>query len=233
VGFVSRIFCLFSLLSFVLVSVQCGSDSNSSPVMTTARCDSGTSASQPVTSAPAIFPLVRLSADTFTNSTSQHATEVEPDSFAWGQTIVAAFQVGRINDGGAADIGYAISNNGGATWRSGMLPGLTTFECSGTNSAVSDAAVIYDAAHSVWLISALPISATNIQVAVNRSTDGGATWSKPVIVANGANLDKDWMEPTNDQTQKETYRRSPFSAWITGQLCRKTYAKLGQRTRDS
>ena len=173
--FVARSFCLASLGGFVFISVQCGSGSGSSPFMTqpAPRCDSGTSPSQALASAPAIVPLLKLSADTFTNASSQHATEVEPSSFAWGQTIVVAFQVARIFGGGGADIGYAISNDGGATWQSGMLPGLTTFECSGANSAVSDTVVIYDAAHDVWLISSLPISANSTQVAVNRSADGG------------------------------------------------------------
>jgi len=36
-------------------------------------------------------------------STSQHGTEVEPDTFAFGSTIVAAFRVGRSFDGGAPD----------------------------------------------------------------------------------------------------------------------------------
>ena len=107
------------------------------------------------------MPLVKLSADTFSNTTSQHTTEVEPDSYSWGQTIIAAFQVGRISGGGAADVGYAISTDDGATWQNGLLPGLTTFECSGKNSAVSDTAVVYDAAHTTWLIASLPISSTS------------------------------------------------------------------------
>src|SRR5439155_9360126 len=117
----------------------CGSDS-SSPIQVPplGQCSSSTNPGQPFTSAPAIVTLVNLSTDTFTNSTSQHATEVEPGSYAFGSTIVAAFQVGRISGGGAADIGYAMSNDGGTTWQSGLLPGLTTFECSGTSSAVSD-----------------------------------------------------------------------------------------------
>ena len=102
---------------------------------------------------PTTTPLVQLSTDTFTNASSQHATEVEPGSFAFGNTIIVSFQVGRIAGGGGADIGYAISNDGGATWQSGLLPGLTTFQGGGTNSAVSDTNPIYDAAHGVWMIS--------------------------------------------------------------------------------
>src|SRR5689334_18448321 len=56
-------------------------------------------------------PLTRLSTDTFSNSSSQHKTEVEPDTFVSGSTIVSAFQVGRIFSGGASDIGWATSNN--------------------------------------------------------------------------------------------------------------------------
>jgi hypothetical protein len=67
-------------------------------------------------------PLTRVSFDTFTNPTSQHRTEVEPDTFAFGQTIVGAFQVGRFFDGGGSAIGFATSTNGGATWTSGFLP---------------------------------------------------------------------------------------------------------------
>ena len=44
--------------------------------------------------------LVKLSTDTFHNSDSDHHTEVEPDTFAWGSTIVTGFQVARIPDGG-------------------------------------------------------------------------------------------------------------------------------------
>ena len=74
--------------------------------------------------ASANVPLTRVSADPFTNPTSQHATEVEPDTFANGSTVVAAFQVGRFFDGGATDIGFARSTDGGATWDApGFLPG--------------------------------------------------------------------------------------------------------------
>src|SRR5262249_45196733 len=102
--------------------------------------------------ASATAPLTRVSADPFTNSTSQHATEVEPDTFANGATVVAAFQVGRFFNGGATDIGFVRSGDGGTTWGpAGFLPGMTF--SSGAASPfqrVSDASVAYDAAHSTW-----------------------------------------------------------------------------------
>src|SRR6476620_7406896 len=75
--------------------------------------------------ASANVPLSQISTDPFTNSTSQHRTEVEPDTYAFGSTIVSAFQVGRIFGGGSANIGFATSNNSGGTWIGGFLPGIT------------------------------------------------------------------------------------------------------------
>ena len=74
--------------------------------------------------AMANVPLTQVSADPFTNSTSQHATEVEPDTFANGATVVGAFQVGRFFNGGATDVGFVRSGDGGAHWDApGFLPG--------------------------------------------------------------------------------------------------------------
>jgi hypothetical protein len=152
---------------------------------------------------PATVPLVKLSTDTFTNSTSQHATEVEPDSFAFGQTIVTAFQVGRIKNGGASDIGFATSTDGGVTWQNGFLPGLTTFQGGGTNSAVSDPAVAYDALRGLWMISSLTIATgavnSSTQVVVSTSPDG-LNWSNPVAVSHTPNPDKDWIVCDNSNT---------------------------------
>src|SRR5947199_3101861 len=81
---------------------------------------------------------VQISSDPFTNSTSQHRTEVEPDTFAFGSTIVAALQVGRFFDGGASDIGWATSTDGGTTWSNGLLSGITKFQGSGPYDRFSD-----------------------------------------------------------------------------------------------
>src|SRR5438270_659434 len=73
--------------------------------------------------AHAAIAQTQIMTDPFTNTTSQHKTVVEPDTFAYGSTIVAAAQEGRFNDGGGSDIGYSTSTDGGATWTQGTLPG--------------------------------------------------------------------------------------------------------------
>src|SRR5438067_1890088 len=104
--------------------------------------------------------VVQLSSDPFTNATSQHRTQVEPDSFSYGSTIVAAFQSGRFFDGGSSDIGWATSADGAATGHNGFLPGITKFQGGGPYDRVSDPSVAYDPKHNAWLISSLAIRET-------------------------------------------------------------------------
>ena len=83
--------------------------------------------------------LLQLSSDPYTNTTSQHATELEPDTFSAGSTIVSAFQVGRFFNGGSSNIGFATSTNGGHSWTAGFLPASTVFATpAGTYPRASD-----------------------------------------------------------------------------------------------
>jgi hypothetical protein len=145
--------------------------------------------------------LTQVSTDPFTNTTSQHRTEVEPDTFASGNTIVSAFQVGRFVDGGASGAGFATSTNGGSTWTHGFLPGLTKFQGGGPFDRTSDEAVAFDARHNTWMISSLALTdsggVTGAAVVTSRSTDGGLTWTNPVTTATGGSLDKNWITCDN------------------------------------
>jgi RTX calcium-binding nonapeptide repeat (4 copies) len=128
----------------------------------------------------------QLSHDAGTDFEAQHETQVEPDSTAWGSTIVAVFQSGRFTDGGAEAVGFSTSRNAGRTWQSGRLPG--SFE------RVSDPVVAYDAAHHWWIATSL---ASEESVAVNRSRDG-LKWRAPIeVVANGQKYDKEWIACDN------------------------------------
>ncbi|MFF5289974.1 sialidase family protein [Paractinoplanes globisporus] len=153
-----------------------------------------------MTAAPATanVALTQVSTDPYTDAQAQHQSEVEPDTYAFGSTIVSAFQVGRVSGGGASNIGWARSGDGGSTWTRGYLPGITT-NGGGTFGQASDAAVAFDARHNVWLISSLGISGSTVNVLTSRSTNGGLTWTNPVTTATGAN-DKNWIVCDNTAT---------------------------------
>lgn len=163
---------------------------------------------------PANLAVTRLSTDPYTNTSSQHQTEVEPDSFAFGSTIVMATQVGRFTDGGSSNVGWATSTNNGTSWSNGFLPGTTTFATPpGPFARVSDPSVAFDAKHNVWLIATLPInSAVNgAGVIVNRSTDGGLTWGNPVTVNSGLGTDKEWI--VCDDTSTSLFYGNCYVEW--------------------
>ena len=147
----------------------------------------------------------RLSRDPYTNPESQHETEVEPDSFTFGRTTVATFQVGRRFDGAATNIGYAVTKDNARTWTSGLLPGLTIASIpAGPNARASDPVVAYDAAHRVWLISTLAIDGRTTRLAINRSTDGSvwgnALFAAEEVVSQGIAFDKNWVTCDNTPT---------------------------------
>ena len=160
---------------------------------------------------------LQLSHDLYTNADSQHSTELEPDSYSYGSTIVTAFQAGRFADGGSSNTGWATSTDGGQTWKSGFLPGTTQF-AGGPYTRVSDPAVAYDSKHHTWMISSLaevgsgPTLATHT-VIVSLSTDGGLTWSKPYKVVDGGSTyyDKDWI--TCDTSSTSPYSGNCYVEW--------------------
>jgi hypothetical protein len=154
--------------------------------------------------------LKQISADPFTNSPTsttlydQHKTEVEPDTFAVGSTFVSTFQVGRVFDGGASDIGFSTSTDGGKTFTDGLLPGTTSFSTpTGIYARASDASVAFDAKHGVWIISFLglfPNGTNTVDVLVSRSADG-LHWSNPIAVNNDGHFnDKNWTVCDNSSS---------------------------------
>ena len=141
-----------------------------------------------------------ISADPYTNQSSQHRTQVEPDSFGYGNTVVATFQTGRFNvGGGSSNIGWATTTDAGRTWTTGMLPGTTIYE-GGPWSRISDPSVAYDPLHDVWMISTLTFGmgltpfGSPSGILTSRSTDGGLTWQPPVTTSFSSGFyDKNWI----------------------------------------
>ena len=172
--------------------------------------------------AVALAATTHLSTDPFTqatcaaSTTTNHHTEVEPDTFSNGSTIVAAFQVGRIFDGGACAIGFATSTNNGASWTNGLLPGITKYTGGGTNDRATDPAVAFDAKHGVWMISSLTLTesggAHGTSVVTSRSTDGGLTWPSVVTTENtSSSPDKNWI--VCDNTSTSPFYGNCYTEW--------------------
>ena len=157
--------------------------------------------------AQAAVPLTQIIADPFTNSSSQHQTAVEPDTFAFGSRLVAVSQVGRFFNGGASGIGFSTLDGSGNVVASGVLPGITFQNGNGgTFERVSDPTVAYDARRNVWLVSSIPltVNVTVPDVFVSRSTDGGLTFGNPIAIVHGRipspDLDKNWTACDNTPT---------------------------------
>jgi hypothetical protein len=147
--------------------------------------------------------IIQISADPFTNPLAAHMTEVESDNFAYGQTMVGVFQVGRYHDSGAGstDIGWSTTTDAGQTWKIGFLPGITSQDVTPRfpYMRVTDPAVAFDAKHHVWMIVSLPNGTSHGQTTylvpiVSRSPDG-LHWQYPVHVApdSGDFMDKPWI----------------------------------------
>lgn len=164
--------------------------------------------------------LTQISSDPYTNTTSYHATEVEPDTFSFGSTIVATFQEGRFQDGGASNVGWATSSDGGTTWTHGNLPGITKIDNpANPYDRDTDPSVAFDAKHGVWMISSLPLlqvtgGVLGAAVVVSRSTNGGTTWGNPVTVAAATgtqNFDKNWT--VCDDTSSSPFYGNCYTQW--------------------
>jgi len=174
--------------------------------------------------------LTQISVDTYTNTTSQHKTQVEPDTFSFGSTIVSAQQTGRFFDGGASNIAWSTSANNGGAWTTGNLPGITKHDNpANPYDRVSDPAVAYDAEHNVWMVSTLAILEVSggikgQAVLTSRSTNGGTTWSNPVTVVTAGrngNVDKNWI--ACDNTPSSPFYGNCYTEWDDNGLGNQLY----------
>jgi hypothetical protein len=160
-------------------------------------------------------PLKRVSMDRYTNITSFHSTEVEPDTYSFGNTVMGVFQTGRFSDGGSSNIGYAVSTDGGGSWRRGFLPATTVFaNPPGPWSRATDPSVAYDAAHDVWMVNILAMAGTTGKdILVSRSTNGGLNFGSPVTVASagGGFYDKNWI--TCDNSPGSPHYGNCYTEW--------------------
>jgi hypothetical protein len=162
----------------------------------------------------------QISADPFASPNgAEPDTEVEPDVAIDPNdpdVVVAVFQQGRFDtSGGCVDPGFATSQDGGATWTTGSLPGLTV-AVGGPFDRASDPAVAIGADGAVYA-QTLPFDVRDCRsgLAVQRSDDHGVSFNAPVLVQDDSSCsvfnDKNWIAV-------DTFPGSPhhgrvYSAW--------------------
>src|SRR5262249_14431180 len=122
-------------------------------------------------------------------SVSFSSAEVEPSidvNPTNPDNLIAVWQQDRWSDGGSRGLYSAYSNDGGTTWNSVELPGLVLCDnAQGPFERATDPWVTFapdGAAYAIGIAfdSDPAIFGGNHAVTVNKSTDGGKTWSPPV-----------------------------------------------------
>src|SRR5256714_13116702 len=138
----------------------------------------------------------------------QPDTEIEPSiavNPANPKNVVTVYQEGRIADGGDATNGFATSTDGGKSWRTGELPGLTTYPGQGGVFERASDAVVAFGPNNVVYANSLVFDFNNNDglrsgIAVNVSKDGGLHWGPPVLLQDdllGGLNDKNWIVVDN------------------------------------
>ena len=150
------------------------------------------------------------------------ATQSEVSSAAFGRNIVVTFNDSTgihvsPNPNGPGLIvdqvllsSFATSNDGGATWTRGSIP-----PAAGADATFGDPSVAVDR-HGNFFFANLADDATGHgTIAVNRSSDGGRTWSDGVTVQVDDASDKEWIAVGPDPTVKN--RDNVYVTWTSFQ----------------
>lgn len=144
-------------------------------------------------------------------------TLVEPDiavSPKNAKYAVAAAHDCRFPDGGAVDISYAWTHDGGKSWHHAPMPGITK-AAGGTWDRASDPVVAWGPDGSVY-ISVLDVSLNCPSgVSVSRSTDSGKTFGTPVLahLSDNCNYSDDKNFLVVDDGKHSPHRGRLYQFW--------------------
>jgi len=152
----------------------------------------------------------------------QPETQTEPHVAANPERdghLVAGYQEGRFFDGAARAVGFAVSTDGGRRWRRGLMPGQSTLN-GGTFQRTTDPWIAFGTGGRVYysslltsggVLDSLPVSV----VTLSSSTDGGESWSNPVIVYGRNNEFNDKEAVVVDTRDDSPYKGRVYVGWYT------------------
>jgi hypothetical protein len=157
-----------------------------------------------------------------------HASQSEVSTAAFGQNIVVTYNDSTgihvtPNPSGPGLIvdqvllsSFSVSNDGGRTWTRGRMPPV-----AGAPETLGDPSVGVDR-HGVFYFANLATTAPSGNpptihgaIAVNKSTDGGQTWSHGVVVQQDDASDKDWLAVGPDPVNRN--RDNVYVTWTSFQ----------------
>jgi hypothetical protein len=116
----------------------------------------------------------------YANSEVEPWIDINPTN---SQNIVGAWQQDRWNNGGARGLVAGVSTNGGAGWDQVVIPKITKCSGAGDYERASDPWVTFAPNGDLYHISiSFNDSNTTNAVLVNKSTNGGQSWSDPVTL---------------------------------------------------
>jgi hypothetical protein len=148
---------------------------------------------------------------------SEPDTLVEPDvavSPVDSRIAVAVAHDGRYPDGGAVDISHAWTHDGGLSWRHAPMPYLTA-AVGGSWDRVSDPVAAFGPDGTVYVSTLLFTTGCSSAVGVSRSTDGGRTFGRPVLVHRSDTCaysdDKNWL--VVDTSPRSPHRGRLYQFW--------------------
>ena len=132
--------------------------------------------------------------------------------------VAAVFQEGRFPTGiGSIALGTAASQDAGAHWTLGHVQGLTSV-VAGTYDRAADNSIAFGPNREIYVISiALDMCPDcSSVVAVQRSDDGGATFTAPVLVDDGAQgfNDKSWITADTFTAAASPHSGRVYAAWV-------------------
>jgi len=105
--------------------------------------------------------------------------------------------------------GFSVSSDGGQTWTSGFIP-----PAAGASETFGDPSVGVDR-HGVFYFANLAAAGGHGTIQVNKSTDGGKTWSAGVVVQQDDGSDKEWLAVGPDPVTKS--RDNVYVTWTSFQ----------------
>lgn len=129
--------------------------------------------------------------------------------------LLAGYQEGRFESGGARALTWAVSFNGGKSWSEGLLPGLTPAS-GGPFERATDPWVAFGPGGRAYYVS-LAFNERNPDngIFVSASADGGLTWDPPVAVRTDTRDFNDKEAMAVDTWPDSPYRGRVYVGWDT------------------